>query len=212
MKKKVKFFVISCIVTLSLFILLNTTYAASIEWWEKATNWYRNGTSGIGLPSGIIDGISSIVEIVGTAVIAIATVIVGIKYIFGTVQGKVDAKESLMNLVVACIFFFGWNSISGLLISGNSSGTGIINGKTGLVFFNGDLKQSLASVFSLISFIGKILAIVVVAILGVKFVYAGANAKAQLKQRSPILIIGTVLIFCTTNILGVVAKVINQII
>jgi len=211
MRRKIKFILVGSNFILLLFLVINMVYAVPIEWWEKATSWYKNGTSGIGLPAGILDGISSMVEIIGTGVIAIATVVIGIKYIFGTAMGKANAKESLMNLIVACIFFFGWSSISGLLITGNSNGIGVVNGKTGLVFFNGDLKASFSSVFTMISYVGKIIAIIIIAILGVKFIYSGADAKAQLKQKSPIIIIGIVLIFCSTNFLGILAKIINQI-
>ena len=213
MKKKAKLIIGSTVMLAIMFISFDIVYGASIiEWWQKATIWYKNGSSSIGLPSGVFSGISEIVEVVGTAIIAIATVIVGIKYIFGTVQGKVEARESMLNLVVACIFFFGWSSISGLIIEGNTSGSGTISGKTTkLSFFNGDLTLALASVFNLISMVGKIIAILVIAYLGIKYIYAGAEAKAMLKKNSPALILGVILIFCTTTFLGVVANVLTDI-
>lgn len=213
MKKKAKLIIGSTVMLAIMFISFDIVYGASIiEWWQKATIWYKNGSSSIGLPSGVFSGISEIVEVVGTAIIAIATVIVGIKYIFGTVQGKVEARESMLNLVVACIFFFGWSSISGLIIDGNTSGSGTISGKTTkLSFFSGDLTLALASVFNLISMVGKIIAILVIAYLGIKYIYAGAEAKAMLKKNSPALILGVILIFCTTTFLGVVANVLTDI-
>ena len=213
MKKKAKLIIGSTVMLAIMFISFDIVYGASIiEWWQKATIWYKNGSSSIGLPSGLYSGISEIIEVVGTAIIAIATVIVGIKYIFGTVQGKVEARESMLNLVVACIFFFGWSSISGLIIEGNTSGSGTISGKTTkLSFFNGDLTLALASVFNLISMVGKIIAILVIAYLGIKYIYAGAEAKAMLKKNSPALILGVILIFCTTTFLGVVANVLTDI-
>lgn len=213
MKKKAKLIIGSTVMLAIMFISFDIVYGASIiEWWQKATIWYKNGSSSIGLPSGVFSGISEIVEVVGTAIIAIATVIVGIKYIFGTVQGKVEARESMLNLVVACIFFFGWSSISGLIIEGNTSGSGTISGKTTkLSFFSGDLTLALASVFNLISMVGKIIAILVIAYLGIKYIYAGAEAKAMLKKNSPALILGVILIFCTTTFLGVVANVLTDI-
>lgn len=213
MKKKAKLIIGSTVMLAIMFISFDIVYGASIiEWWQKATIWYKNGSSSIGLPSGVFSGISEIVEVVGTAIIAIATVIVGIKYIFGTVQGKVEARESMLNLVVACIFFFGWSSISGLIIDGNTNGSGTISGKTTkLSFFSGDLTLALASVFNLISMVGKIIAILVIAYLGIKYIYAGAEAKAMLKKNSPALILGVILIFCTTTFLGVVANVLTDI-
>lgn len=213
MKKKAKLIIGSTVMLAIMLISFDIVYGASIiEWWQKATIWYKNGSSSIGLPSGLYSGISEIIEVVGTAIIAIATVIVGIKYIFGTVQGKVEARESMLNLVVACIFFFGWSSISGLIIDGNTSGSGTISGKTTkLSFFNGDLTLALASVFNLISMVGKVITILVIAYLGIKYIYAGAEAKAMLKKNSPALILGVILIFCTTTFLGVIANVLTDI-
>lgn len=193
-------------------LTISSANAASIEWWDKATGWYQNGSTNVGVSSSVISGLADMLEIVGTGVIAIATVVIGIKYIMGTVEGKVQAKESLMNLLVACVFFFGWSGLRGIFITGNSTGeNGLSGNNTGLSFFNGDLSVTFARVFTLIVLIGKVLTVAAAVYMGVKYIFAGAEAKAQLKQKSPALIIGVVLIFCATTFLGVVANTIADI-
>jgi len=192
----------------SIFLLciVFTTEIYAVDWWDQATEWKNKGKTDVEISDSMLSGISETIEIIGTAVIAIATVVVGIKYVFGTVQGKVEAKESLMNLIVACIFFFGWTSIRGLLISGNAT----TKGGFGLTFFNGDLKVTFASIFTLLVLIGKVVTVLAVAYMGVKYIFAGADAKAQLKQKSPALIMGIILIFCATNFLGLISRIINN--
>lgn len=208
--KKDKIFIILIIISFfyMVFATYNTVYAGTIsDWWKKATEWKNGGSTNIELATNVIDGLSDMVEIIGTAIIAIATVVVGIKYIFGTVEGKVQAKESLMNLLVACLFFFGWSSIRGILITGSATAKGGFN----LIIFDGDLTRTFARIFTFFVFAGKIIAVLAIVYMGVKYIFAGADAKAQLKQKSPAMIIGIILIFCTTTVLGMIANVISDI-
>lgn len=210
-KTKIKIMSIA-IFAFMMLMTITTTNAVAIEWWDKASSWYKAGESNVGISTDVLDGLATTLEVVGTGVIAVATVVIGIKYIMGTVEGKVQAKESLMNLLVACIFFFGWSGIRGMLITGNASGIGGIKGNsTGLSFFDGDIGTTFARVFTLLVMFGKVLTVLAVVYMGVRYVFAGADAKAQLKQKSPALIIGIVLIFCATTFLGLLANVINDV-
>lgn len=207
------------IIKLFTFLILLTIFAAfatdavyAIDWWDKATNWYDGQTTAsTGISSSVLSGIAETVEIIGTGVIAIATVVIGIKYVFGTVQGKADAKENLITLLVACLFFFGWSNIRDLLIVGNATATGGISGSTKLIFFQGgDIKASFAQIFTLLVTIGKFLCVLAILFMGVKYVLSGANARAQLKEKGPAIIIGTILIFCTVSVLGAIADIIDK--
>lgn len=214
MKKKNRKIAIRIMSTIMLLLTLAsmTTVNAANNWWTEATGWYKNGSTNVGISSSVIDGIADLLEIIGTGVIAIATVVIGIRYILGTVEGKVQAKESLANLLVACLFFFGWSSIRGIIITGNATGAnGLKGSNTGLSFFNGDLSISFARVFTLLVMVGKVLTVLAIIYMGVKYVFAGADAKAQLKQKTPALIIGIILIFCATTFLGIIANTISDV-
>lgn len=202
----IRFFSIFCIC----FMLANVYAASSDDWWGKATEWYKNGETNVTVSKSMVSGIADFVEVVGTAVIAIATVVIGMKFMFGTVQGKSEAKENLINLLVACIFFFGWSNIRGLLITGNATGAGGLKGDTALVFFQkGNYKEAFAQLFTLVVTVAQMVAVASIVVLGVKYVFAGADAKAQLKQKSPGMIVGIILIFCTVTVLKVIAKIIS---
>lgn len=212
MKKKNIFFML--ILLLFVGTIGNEVLAANgLEWWDQSTNWYSSQTSNsVGLNTNMLDGIANLVEIVGTAVIAIATVVIGAKFMLGSVQGKVEAKENLMTLLVACFFFFGWTNIRDLLITGNASGENGITGSTQLIFFQGgNLQTTFAQVFTFIVLIAKLLCVLAIIYMGVKYIFAGANAKAQLKEKSPAMIIGIILIFCAVNVVGFIADLVTSI-
>ena len=59
--------------------------------------------------------------------------------------------------------------------------------------------------------VGKVLTVLAIIYMGVKYVFAGADAKAQLKQKTPALIIGIILIFCATTFLGIIANTISDV-
>lgn len=192
----------------------NTTY----DFWDKASQWYSEGETTTYFNSSVLSQIASVVEVIGTGVIAIATVVLGIKYIFGSVSDKVSVKENLVTLLIACIFFFGWSNIRGLLIkninydqsTGNIAVSGI-SGDTQLFIFNGSsLESTFASIFSIIILIAKFIAVIVTVYMGVKYIFSGPEVKAKLKERSAMYIIGIILIFTTFNVLSFISSAINN--
>lgn len=214
MKRKILFtcFILVCLLFIGVgnsFILADTTDYGS--WWNGATSWYKDGSSNVGVDENVLSGISNIVEVIGTAVIAIVTVVLGMKYMLGSAQGKSEVKENLIGLIVACTFFFGWASIRDLLIIGNATGDNGLTGATHLVFFgDGNLESALSQIFSFILIVAKFIAVAVIAYNGMKYIFAGAEAKAQLKQKTPIMIVGIILIFCTITFIEFIVSAVNS--
>lgn len=214
-KNKMFMLVVFFILVIMGNFFINLIYASEdgLVWWDKASDWYVNGESTVGISSNLLSGIANMIEIIGTAVIAIVTLVLGIKYMTGTVQGKTEVKENLVNLLVACLFFFGWANIRDLLIVGNSTGEGGINGNTTfLTFFrNGDISSAFSQIFTFLLMAAQTVAVFVILYLGVKYIFAGANAKAELKQKSPAMIIGIILIFCTVSVVRFIADIVSSI-
>lgn len=192
----------------------NSTY----DFWSEASQWYSQGSTDIYFDSSVISQIANIVETIGTGAIAIATVVLGIKYVLGSVSDKVSVKENLVTLLVACIFFFGWSNIRGLLIrnisydqnTGNIAVSGV-SGNTQLFIFNGSsLESAFASVFSIIVLAAKFIAVIVTVYMGVKYIFSGPEVKAKLKEKSAMYIIGIILIFTTLNVLSFISTAINK--
>ncbi len=175
------------------------------NFWSMAYKWYDNSRKGgIGDTStakAIIDELLGYIEILGTTVIVIATATLGVKYIFGSVDSKAEIKENLITLLVACVFFFGWNAIYNTLItSGN------------LFFISSGFKASVGNIYSTVMFVLNILAFIGVIYVGIKYIFSGASGRADLKGKSVYFVIGIIMTFATITLLTYISKVINQVV
>ena len=188
------------------------------DFWNKASEWYKPGSTDIYFNANVMSDFAGIVEKIGTGVIAIATVVLGIKYILGSVSDKVSVKENLITLLIACIFFFGWTNIRGLIIKNitydpNTQNIAVsgISGNTQLFIFNGSsIESAFASVFSIIVLIAKFIAVIATVYMGLKYIFSGPEVKAKLKEKSVMYIIGIIMIFTTLNILSFISTSINS--
>lgn len=176
------------------------------EMWRSASNWFKgvDTNNNSDQAKKIVSEFSSIINVVGTTVIVIATIFLGVKYIIGSVESKTEVKESLITLLIACLFFFGWNEISNILVPGGK-----------LIWSSTDdtsYKQMVGRVFNTVVFVLNIAAVIAIIYVGIKYIFSGASGKAELKGRSPYFIIGIILTFCSVALLNFVSKVINEII
>lgn len=206
------------LIMVNIFVLVNFVLAAD-NFWDQAADWYSAGGTETYLDSNVLSEIANIVEIIGTAVIAIATVVLGIKYVLGSVTDKASVKENMITLLIACIFFFGWSNIRDLLINNiqYDSSTGNIavskiTGSTQLFIFSGtnSLESAFASIFSMIILIAKLVAVIATVYMGVKYIFSGAEQRAKLKEKGIMYIVGIILIFTTINVLSFISSSINN--
>ena len=203
MKKKFyKYIPVIMLVLIVFLIYMNNTYAAN--WWKIAGNWYNDATAN-GIKDDGIDGIltefENLINIIGTTIIAIATVFLGIKYMFASVDGKAEVKENLITLLVACVFFFGWQAIANALISGNNL----------ILVNNSSYKSTLGNITGVVMLVANVLMIVAVIYVGIRYIFAGASGKADLKGKSGQFIIGIILSFCVVGVLTYISNLVNEI-
>lgn len=190
----------------------NNTSSNGLFWWTKAGQWYSGGSPSATMSSDALNGIRDTVDIIGTAIIAIATVVLGARYVFASATGKAEVKESLITLLIACFFFFGWSNISDLLIK-NVGNDSAVSGNTQLFIFNNgdDLSSIFARIFTMVVTIAQAVCIIIIMYMGVEYIFAGANAKAELKEKSPAVIIGLIMVFCTVSLLKFIVKAVGEI-
>ncbi len=212
--KKISLVILTFAVIFSMFSFIGKVYAS--DFWSQANDWYnsandiynQNNHGKVGelaennnVVQNILKELSKMVNIVGTTVIVCVTTFLGIKYIFGSVDSKSEVKESLLTLVVACVFFFGWSSIWGLIFDSNTGG---------LVFNQGGYENVVGVVFKTLSLIANVLAILGVIYVGIRYIFAGAEGKAELKGKSIHFFIGIILAFCSVGILNYISAVVNE--
>ena len=106
-KKTDKFNKILCrIVSITMILMMivpffQVTFAdTNYNFWEKAFGWWSSQKEATGYVDGnMLQQIADIVEVVGTGVIAIATVVLGIRYVLGTVLSIVTTIGKAVALV-----------------------------------------------------------------------------------------------------------------
>ncbi len=197
-------FFVSIISSTSVFADSSETTSVD-EMWSSASSWFGNvETANNSQPAvSIVSEFSSIVNVIGTTVIVIATIILGIKYIIGSVESKTEVKENLITLLIACIFFFGWQGISAILIPGGRLVWSNVN--------DASYKNLVGRVFSSIVFVLNVATIAAIIYVGVRYIFSGASGKADLKARSPYFFIGIIMAFCSVSFLTFVSNVINEV-
>ena len=96
---------LSIIMLCTFFVgIANIVYAAGdtgSSFWTQASEWYSQGSTNTYLDESVLSSIANLIEVAGTAIIAIATVVVGIKYVLGSVTEKSYYTSCCM-----CIFLW----------------------------------------------------------------------------------------------------------
>lgn len=212
---------ISVMFVLTIFTMimpaLNITFAAEpagagssgeAEFWKSAGSWFasvqkkgENNISPISIE--VVNRFMEIVNYVGTIIIIIATMFLGIKYMFGSVDGKADVKESMVTLLIACIFFFGWQYIRDIILY---DGTNLFISDTADVTY----KNIFARLLGVVTMIVKVAAIAGVIYVGVRYIFSGASGRADLKDKSGYFIIGIILTFCSVTVLTIISNAIQD--
>lgn len=202
MKKR---FIYSLVILIfAIVIFSNNVYAYGMDFWGFANKWFQSGsyTNNENINE-IIGTFKSMINVLGTTVITIVTILLGIKYMYGSVDSKASVKESLVTLIVACVFFFGWTGISNLLFPNNE-----------FIFIKSEdqtFANPLGRVFSIVKYIANFLAIGGIIYVGIKYIFAGASGKADLKAKSGQFLIGIILAFCAVNFLTYISDIIQDV-
>ena len=178
---------------------------SSSGFWGDAQKWFSKGrvNTNLGEATEAVNDLMDIINITGTTIIMIITTILGIKYIYSSAEGKAEVKKSLTVLLIACVFFFGWQGISNIIMPGNK-----------LVFTSNtnSFKDIANKVFSYFTYISQFVMVAGVIYVGVKYMFSGAEGKADLKSKSMQFIIGIIMSFATVSFLTYISKVINSIV
>lgn len=193
-----KIFVFILALTIIAIMLTNCIYATNNVttpgWWTEAFNWTPSG-NGNGTLTTEVESITNLIKGVGNIIFFATTVILGVKYIWGGVESKASIKDSLITLVVAALFFYGYTTI-----------TSLFNVK-GLVVQN-NVGTSVKNIYNIVLYVCNVLAIGGVVFIGVKYMLAGAAGKAELKTKSIPVILGIIMVYSTLTFLTLITSLI----
>lgn len=174
------------------------------DFWSSANSWWggaMDSGEGTNINTDFIGEMLDILSMLGNTLITIVTMILGLKYVFGSVDSKAEVKSNAITLLVASMFLFGWDKISKILIPGGNK------------LFIGDMSDMngvVANVSSIVLFVLSYIMVIAIIYVGVRYLMAGATGKAEFKSRMGIFIIGLILAYQTVNVLTFISKVIGQ--
>lgn len=188
--------VFSIILILFFMIMFSfNCYASNLSWWRNAYNFSNNVTSDVFNVSALND-IMGIIEFVGNIIFIIVTTILGVKYIWGGVESKASVKDSLITLVVAAMFFYGWTTIRALFVQNDQ-----------LIFLTNNYQVTAKSIYSTVLYILNFLAIGGIVYIGIRYLMAGAEGKANLKANGVSIILGIMMVYGTITFLNFILKI-----
>lgn len=113
--------------------------------------------------------------------------------------------KNLRKVAVACAFLFVVVAIVGS-VYGVGGTTTELNSALGTGTASPTLTGKVGGIWATVRTVVQILAVAAVVFAGVRYMFASADAKADIKKQTVILIVGAVLVFGATYILGVVSS------
>jgi len=180
--------------------LTQTVYAT--EWWGKAHGFLEGASDSVA--AGAMTTLEPLVEMikfVGNLIFVAVTIILGIKYIWGSVESKASVKDSLITLIVAAVVFYGWSSISALFSNGNR-----------LNFVTGDWKDTAITIYSTVIYVANFLAVGGIIYIGIRYLMAGAEGRSQLKAKGVPIVLGIIMVYATITFLNFILAGFNDVI
>lgn len=195
MKKIILMFMI-----ISVLLFGMQTILAADDWWGSAQNFMNKGTSeGVDTAlstalSPVIDMLKELLFTIGNVIFLISGTFLGVKYIFAASDGKASIKESFVTLLVAATFFYCAGTVT-------TFSTDVING----LVAQGSVESASGSIYKTLAALGKVLAFMAAIFLGIKYMMAAPDARADIKKGILPAMLGIVLVFATSSVLNFIA-------
>jgi len=176
----------------------NNNSGANNNWWNMAGNFWSGGSSNVANDAmNTLEPLVKLVKTIGNMIFVAVTVILGVKYIWGGVESKASVKDSLVTLVIAALVFYGWNTISALFMSGNK-----------LSFITGSATDTASRIYSIVLYIANFLAVGGIVYIGMRYMMAGAEGRAQLKAKGVPIVLGIIMVYATITFLNLIVGLI----
>lgn len=165
-------------------------------WWECASNWWGKTQSASADTNAdeLIGTIVPMIQSVGNVIFLIVASVLGVKYIWGSVEAKSSVKESLLTFIVAALLFYGGTALGDLVnIQSYISQT--------------SAEATASNIYYAIRYIINFLAVGGVVYIGVKYMISGAEAKADMKVKMLPAILGIIMVYGTVSFISTILEI-----
>jgi len=143
------------------------------------------------------------IGLIGNFIFAIVTVVLGMKYIWSGAEGRSQVLESLPAFVLGVIFFYLADTIVDFMLADESLG-----GLSSATTWNSAAGRVLKIIYTVVKY-GSIIGMVVI---GLKYMFASADGRAEMKQTLGSMVIGLIFVFSASNIVEFIVASADEII
>lgn len=191
MQKKVIAKIVTILFIIFAIVMLSANTFATI------TPGQITGDTEINVELDFIDKLTDAVRIIGTFVAVGAMMVIGIKYVTGSIEEKANYKKSMMPYLIGCFVLFGASVLAPQIKDAfDNMGT--------------DTESIGNEIIGIIQAIGSVVSVGVLMILGIKYMLGTTEERASYKRTMLPYIIGVILIFAAVNLTAVIYSAIPQ--
>ena len=153
-----------------------------------------SGTLGISDPieSFVKDSIQPLVRVVGSLIIASVTIILGAKYIWSGAEGRAQVMNTLPAFILGVIFFTSADTLLSIVKTANLGDTWDT--------FSNNIYATIAEIVRLLAFGG-------ILFMGIRYLFASAEGKAELKTNMTAVVIGLTLVFSASSVVSYIINI-----
>ena len=138
-----------------------------------------------------IDKITNLVRTMGIFIAVGAMMIIGIRYVTGSIEEKANYKKSMMPYLIGCFVLFGASVL-------------VPEIKDLFKDVGTDTESIANSILSMIRAVGTMVSVGVLMILGIKYMVGSTDERATYKKTMLPYIIGVILIFAAVNLTSMI--------
>ena len=191
--KKGKLFVIIVIAVISVLLIISSLDYTVLAIAPNQLD--GNITNPPNMNVDFVNNITDLVRWAGEFIAVGALMVMGIKYVMGSIEEKAGYKKSMLPYVVGCFILFGASllipEIEDLLANIGTNNDAVGN-----------------SILGIIQYIGSIASVMAIMILGIKYMLGSVEERATYKRTMVPYVIGIVLIFAAVTIVTTIAKIV----
>lgn len=148
--------------------------------------------SGIQIDVRFVDQIASLLRILGAFIAVGVLMIIGIKYMTGSLEEKAAYKKSMLPYLIGCILLFGASTIGADIIE---------------IFRENDSIEDMGNIIlGIIQTIGTFVAVATIMILGIKYMLGSLEERAGYKKSMLPWLVGAIMLFAAVNITVFIAE------
>ena len=149
------------------------------------------------LPTTLVQNITDVVSKVGTFIAVGVLMIIGIRYMMGSMEERATYKKSMLPYVIGCFILFGAAYLAPAISD---------------LFVNmGDTAEDIGNkILGIIQVVGTLISVGALMIMGIKYMAGSMEQKAAYKKSMLPLVIGAVLLFAAVNIVVIISRIAPQ--